>query len=323
MMNRTATSVASGRSRKGLAMYPSIRSHLMAGGAVASAAILALGLVTAPPDFDGAGTEPRAVQLAAVAVPPAPAGALLKEIIDTQAEVIALFAPLVPGADITNADVTSPTGSVTPLTRASATDLTVNNQEVGTALAVTPDETLASSAILTNLILLPVLLPFVLAFFGTIFVVSMIQNFFYCRENGCASTPLSEPAPVTLAEAGPVEEAQATVIDQSASNGRKQDVGTDRTTPRKERVGTDRASSNKERVDTDRVSSSKERVATDRVSSSKERVGSDRASSSKERVGTDRASSSKDRVGSDRASTSKQTKRADKPAAGRSSDASS
>ena len=51
-------------------MYPSIRSHLMAGGTVASAAILALGLVTARPDFDGARTEPRAVQLAAIAQPP-------------------------------------------------------------------------------------------------------------------------------------------------------------------------------------------------------------------------------------------------------------
>ena len=73
----------------------------------------------------------------------------------------------------------------------------------------------------------------------------MIQNFFYCRENGCTSTPLSEPAPATLAEAGPVEETQATVIDPTTSNGRKQDVGVDRT-PSKERVGSDRASSSKE-----------------------------------------------------------------------------
>ena len=50
-MNYITASVASGNVGKGLVTRPSIRSHFITVGAVASAGILALGLVTAPPDF--------------------------------------------------------------------------------------------------------------------------------------------------------------------------------------------------------------------------------------------------------------------------------
>lgn len=50
-------------------LHPSVRRHLTAYLTVASAGILALGLVTAPPDVDAVRSEVRAVHLAASALP--------------------------------------------------------------------------------------------------------------------------------------------------------------------------------------------------------------------------------------------------------------
>ena len=69
---------------------PSVRSHLAAGGAVAGAGILALGLVAAPPDANGAKVDALAVHLAAFALPPvAHSFALPGKVIVNQAKAAA------------------------------------------------------------------------------------------------------------------------------------------------------------------------------------------------------------------------------------------
>ncbi len=131
-MGIASISVASGHCAKGFVMRPSVRSHLAAGGAVASAGILALSLVAAPPpDFNGARTEVRVVRLAAFALPPAaPLVALLEKFVSNQAQNVVPVSPVVGGAaDITTAAVTAPltfvgaaqpTGSATPAIGATA-----------------------------------------------------------------------------------------------------------------------------------------------------------------------------------------------------------
>ena len=117
---------------------PSVRSHLTAGGAVASAGILALGLVAAPPDTDGARTDTRAVHLAAFALPPAAhAAPLLEKFIINQAKAVVPVIPtVVPGgaADVATAGVT------TPVTLDSALDPAINPQKLAAAplAATTP-----------------------------------------------------------------------------------------------------------------------------------------------------------------------------------------
>jgi hypothetical protein len=109
---------------------PGMSARLTAGGAVASAGILALSLVAAPPDSHGARTEARAVQLVALALPlAAPSGALLEKFIsDNHAQT---FVPVVSvggdATDITTAVVTA------PRTFESAMDPAINNQQVNDA----------------------------------------------------------------------------------------------------------------------------------------------------------------------------------------------
>ena len=137
-MGYASTSVASGRCARG-SSCSSLRSHLAAGGAVASAGILALSLVAAPPDFNGARTELRAVQLAALALPTAASpAAILEQFISNQANTAVPAAAVVPGGaavDITTAAVTTPTAVVTaPLN----VDPAINGQQVNnTAAAAT------------------------------------------------------------------------------------------------------------------------------------------------------------------------------------------
>jgi hypothetical protein len=121
--------VASGHCAR-VSLCPSVRTYLTSGGAFASAGILALGLVAAPPDVHGERIEVRAVQLAATTVPLAasPAG-LLEEFISNQAQTVAPVALAVPGgaADINTAVVTA------PLIFESVTDPATDRQQVNSA----------------------------------------------------------------------------------------------------------------------------------------------------------------------------------------------
>lgn len=130
-MGHASKLVASGHCARGL----SVRTYLTSGGAFASAGILALGLVAVPPDFN-VRTEVRAVQLAAVTLPPVtPWGALLERLISNQPQTVVPVARVVGGAtDITTPVVTTRTGTVTtPLTVQSVTDPATDRQQVNSA----------------------------------------------------------------------------------------------------------------------------------------------------------------------------------------------
>ena len=90
MSTNASTSVVSGS-------CPSVRRHLTAGVTIASAGILAVSLVMAPPDVHGASIEVRQVQLAAFPLPSAPSSGLLEKFISNQAHTVAPVALVVPG----------------------------------------------------------------------------------------------------------------------------------------------------------------------------------------------------------------------------------
>jgi hypothetical protein len=96
-------------------------------------------------------------------------------------------------------------------TAESTIDPAVESQLVDNAtLATTTDATS-----LTNILAAVLLAPFVLAFFGLIFVLSMIQNFFYNQQNATAAPLASDPmlsdsARVTAAPEAPADAKPAT-----------------------------------------------------------------------------------------------------------------
>ena len=117
---------------------PSVRSHLAAGGAVAGAGILALGLVAAPPDTNGARVDALAVHLAAFALPPvAHSSALPGKVIVNQAKAVI---PVIPTVVHGGAADVGATGVKTPVTFDSAIDPAINSQQVNNAAlaATTP-----------------------------------------------------------------------------------------------------------------------------------------------------------------------------------------
>jgi hypothetical protein len=220
-MDNTGTSVTSEHCAR-VSLRPSVRPYLAAGGAMAGAGILALGLVAAPPDVHGARTEVRAVQLAALTLPStAPSAAILEKFVRNQAQISALVTRVVEGggaADINTALATAPlafvrvgqpAGSPTQAVRTTAestTDPAIDSQLVDNAtLATIPDATS-----LTTILAQVLLAPFVLGFFGLIVVLALIQNFFYNAENATAATLTSDPllsdsARVTIATEPPAD----------------------------------------------------------------------------------------------------------------------
>jgi hypothetical protein len=131
-MGNARTSIASGYCMR-VSSCPPVRSYLTAGGALAGAGILALGLVAAPPDSHGARTEVRAVQLAAFALPSAADWRALEEFISNQAQTVVPITQVAVGgaADIPGAGVNNPSaGTTTALTFESAPDPAINTQEV-------------------------------------------------------------------------------------------------------------------------------------------------------------------------------------------------
>ncbi|WP_029113367.1 hypothetical protein [Mycobacterium sp. URHB0044] len=151
-------SVASERCARA-ASWPTVRRQLAAGGAVASAAILALGLVVAPPDVRGARTEVRQVQLSALTLsPPALLGAL-ERFIDSRVHAVVPAAQAVAGgADIPAPVVKTPTADVTTAsTFDAATDPAPNPRRVDAAAVAPTTAALAIPAPLLALIPQPIL----------------------------------------------------------------------------------------------------------------------------------------------------------------------
>jgi hypothetical protein len=112
MMGYASKSTVSGHRAK-LVSCPSVRSHLTRGVALASAGILAVSLVVAPPELDDA-TKPqvRTVQLASFTLPSAATlGALLQKIIiRSQAQPVVPVAGVAAGgaAEVSAADMKTP-----------------------------------------------------------------------------------------------------------------------------------------------------------------------------------------------------------------------
>lgn len=104
---------------------PSVRRHLTTGLTVASAGILAVGLVVAPPDVRGARTEVRQVQLTTLALSTLALLGALEKLIGTRADPVVPVAQAAgsAAADIPASDLNTPTASVTtPSTFDAATD---------------------------------------------------------------------------------------------------------------------------------------------------------------------------------------------------------
>jgi hypothetical protein len=223
-MGNASTSVASGHCRGGSVTYPSIRPVLTAGVTVASVGILVVSLVAAPPHVNGARTDVRPVQLAAVAWPQT-AAALLEKFISNQSRTV------LPIKSVVNNDPTDPATAVgtSPLTfvrvvqpTAAPTLLRVAaGSTAGPAIQgeqaneVPLPATTAATADLSQILYAIFIAPFVLVFFGIAIVISAIQSFFYNLANPAVPTALdgtilSEPAAITTALAEPADAASAT-----------------------------------------------------------------------------------------------------------------
>jgi hypothetical protein len=142
MLGNASTSDVSGHCARGRVTHPSVFSHRKTGGAVASACILALSLVAAPPHSNVARSEVRAVRLAALALPPAaPLRVLLVKITSNQAHRVLPVAPVVAvgSADVPGAGVkTSSAGVTAPFNVDPAIDNQVVNNTTPAALTVDP-----------------------------------------------------------------------------------------------------------------------------------------------------------------------------------------
>jgi hypothetical protein len=121
-MSHAGRSVVSGRCAGGFVRRPSVRPYLTSGVAVASAGILAAGLVTAPPEVSVARTEVRGVQLIAFALPStAPSAAVLEQFVRNQGQTVLPLITEVGTADSLGA--VRSTGSPTQVIDATAQSL--------------------------------------------------------------------------------------------------------------------------------------------------------------------------------------------------------
>jgi hypothetical protein len=228
----------------------SVRRHLAAGGAFASASILAVSLLTVPPNSSGAKTEFPAVQLAAFARPLTPLrGALL----GNEDQPIAALTQVVSGGIAYNTSA----GVTAPIAFKSVSVSGINGQQVNdaplaqtnTAVAASIDPLAATIEAITATIGPTVGFFAIALFVGTLvggaallylalpvlWPVSVVLNIFYGLTGGlglsppavaapfaptAASTtmaptlasdpPLSDPPPVTIATPRKVDAAPAT-----------------------------------------------------------------------------------------------------------------
>jgi hypothetical protein len=111
-MGQSSTSVVSGSHARVLS-YLSVRPYLTAGGAVATAGILVLSTVAAPPELQDTRAEVRAVHLTGSAVPPTKTWvATLEELSSNQARTGVLVSQVGGAADVTTVVMTTHTAGV-------------------------------------------------------------------------------------------------------------------------------------------------------------------------------------------------------------------
>ena len=202
-MGNASRSVASGP-------CPYVRRHVTAGVTVASAGILALGVVAAPPDSHSAQIEVRTVELTSLALPPSAYLGALEKFIGSRVPAAAPVAPVVQAGV---ADITTTVGS----TIEPATD----RQQVNTAALATPTTAFNFGAILGPLINNPIVGPIVL--FGAIafgflvvlpveWFVGTIYEAFVAVFGGILSLPPTLPLPGTVAALADVNAAPAPTL---------------------------------------------------------------------------------------------------------------
>ena len=140
---------------------PSIRRHLTTGVTLVSAGILALGLVTAPPDVRGAEPEVRQVQLAALTLsPPALLSALEKLISGRPQSVLPLTRVIDGGAaDIPTATVRDRRTQMASGTTQLGTEAAIMSEQISTAAIVPPNPALLLNAF-AMLLPVPLRVPF-------------------------------------------------------------------------------------------------------------------------------------------------------------------
>jgi hypothetical protein len=202
------------------------RTRLAAGGAVASAGILALGLVVVTPDFNGARTEVRQVQLTAVALPSPAQWRALGEFLRDQGQTIL---PTTKGgvggaADVPGAVVNAPTaGGTTVFTLDSTNDPALSAQTLQAAALVEPTAAVSLLDPILGIVspFLALLNPGVLLLFGPIILLVILAcppcaifNFV----TGLLGSFLVDLAPVAAVAAAPVATLEAKVAETTSTD---------------------------------------------------------------------------------------------------------
>ena len=139
--------------------YLSVRPYLTACGAVATAGVLVLSTVAAPPELQDTRAEVRAVHLTGFAVPPTKTwGAILEKLSSNQARTAILVNPVGGAADVTSVVMTTHTAGVTKSCESDPAP--TPNTVDAVILAATPTATLAAilAPLINNSIVGPVLL---------------------------------------------------------------------------------------------------------------------------------------------------------------------
>ena len=199
----------------------SVRSHLNMGVTVASAGILALGLIAAPPSSRGARIEAHAVQLTSSALRPSAYFGALEKFISNRVPATVLNTSAVQGGAFDVATVVGPT-----------TDPTTDGELVSTAaLAATPSA-LGPAALLSPLAALlgplisnSIVGPFVLVgaiALGFVVGVLFIVPFEWLKAvlGGILSLPAALPLPGTVAALAEVSSTAATTLSNNAEMDR-------------------------------------------------------------------------------------------------------
>jgi len=275
-MGNAHISVGSGHSAGRFAMRPFVRPRLTTGVTIASAGILALSLVTAPPHVNVARTEVRAVQIAAFALPPA---ALLEKFMGNQAQTVLPVIPVVGGgaADIITADITnklpfvqpvqssgSPT-QATGVTAQSEIDSANDSQQGNTALAAA----LVPDGVITDPILRSIIAVF---FFFVVIPVFGVLLFFFPPTFPAAAALSALPEPPSPAEPE---------IDTHPATSKPQMAEVDPMVSKPQETDADPVMSKPQETDADQLASKPQVAEVDPVASKPQETDADPVASSR------------------------------------------
>jgi hypothetical protein len=289
-------------------MRPFVRPRLTTGVTIASAGILALSLVTAPPHVNVARTEVRAVQIAAFALPPA---ALLEKFMGNQAQTVLPVIPVVGGgaADIITADITnklpfvqpvkpsaSPT-QATGVTAQSEIDSANDSQQGNTALAAA----LVPDGVITDPILRSIIAVF---FFFVVIPVFGVLLFFFPPTFPAAAALSALPEPPSPAEPE---------IDTHPATSKPQMAEVDPVMSKPQVAEVDPVMSKPQMAEVDPMVSKPQETDADPVMSKPQETDADQLASKPQVAEVDPVASKPQETDADPVASSRPAKRADKP----------